>query len=189
MVQDALGHLWKPIGRTSWYPSIIGTSALISAAWGYFVWQGVKDPLGGINSLWPLFGIANQLLAIVALCVATTIIVKMGRARYAAVTLTPLLWLVSVTFSASYYKVFDGNPRVGFLAHAQQLASAASGGAMARLIFNDRLDATVTCVLVVMVAVVVIESALEWSRVLRGQKEARVRETPFVATRFAEEQG
>jgi carbon starvation protein len=189
MVQDALGHLWKPIGQTSWYPSIIGTSALISAAWGYFVWQGVKDPLGGINSLWPLFGIANQLLAIVALCVATTIIVKMGRARYAAVTLTPLLWLVSVTFSASYYKVFEGNPRVGFLAHARQLASGASGGATARLIFNDRLDAAVTCVLVVMVAVVVIESALEWSRVLSGKKEARVRETPFVATRFAEEQG
>ena len=124
MLQDALGHVWKPMGRTSWYPSILVTSAMIVAAWGYFLWQGVKDPLGGINSLWPLFGIANQLLGIVALCVATTIIIKMQRARYAAVTIAPLAALVLVTFTASWHKVFDPNPRIGFLAHARQLGGS-----------------------------------------------------------------
>ena len=192
MVQDALGHVWKPLGRTSWYPSILANSALIVAAWGYFLWQGVKDPLGGINSLWPLFGISNQLLATVALCVATTIIIKMGRPKYAAVTLVPLAWLVAVTFSASYYKIFDPNPRIGFLAHARLLASGANAAAptTARLIFNDRLDALVTGVLIALIAAILVESATEWIRVLAGRKQPVLRESPFVATRFAaEEQG
>src|SRR4030095_234424 len=160
MLQDALGHIWKPLGRTGWYPSILSTSALIVLAWGYFLWQGGKDPLGGINSLWPLFGIANQSLATVALCVATTIIVKMGRARYALVTLAPLSWLVAGTFTASYHKVFDPNPPMGFLSHAQQLASGVAGPTTARLIFNDRLDAVVTGVMIAMVGVVVGASAM-----------------------------
>src|SRR5215472_780156 len=143
MIQDALGHIYKPLGRTSWYPSILSTSALIVAAWGYFLWQGVKDPLGGINSLWPLFGIANQLLATVALCVATTIIIKMHRAKYAAVTLVPLAWLVAVTFTASYQKIFHSNPRIGFLADGQRLAGGPAAADLARRIFNDRLDAAV----------------------------------------------
>jgi carbon starvation protein len=186
MVQDALGHIWKPLGRTSWYPSILATSAVMVAAWGYFLWQGVKDPLGGINSLWPLFGISNQLLATVALCVATTIIIKKGKVRYCAVTLVPLAWLVLVTFSASYHKIFNADPRIGFLAHARQLAAA---GGNARLIFNDRTDALVTGVLIVMVAVVLVESGIEWIRVLSGRKQATVKESPFVMTRLAEEQG
>jgi carbon starvation protein len=192
MLQDALGHIWKPLGRTSWYPSILTTSALIVAAWGYFLWQGVKDPLGGINSLWPLFGISNQLLATVALCVATTIIIKMGRARYMAVTLIPLAWLVSVTFTASYHKIFDANPRIGFLAHAAQLSAKAAGSPtseVSHLILNDRLDAAVTGVLVVMVALILIESVTLWTKVLTGRREAHTRETPFVMTRWVEEQG
>ena len=188
MIQDALGHIYKPLGRTSWYPSILATSALIVAAWGYFLWQGVKDPLGGIDSLWPLFGIANQLLATVALCVATTIIIKLHRARYAAVTLIPLIWLVAVTFTASWHKVFDPNPGIGFLAQARALASAPATAATARLIFNNRLDAAVTAVLVLMVAMVLIESARKWTAVLTGREEARVKESPFVMTRLAEEE-
>lgn len=187
MIQDALGHIYKPLGRTSWYPSIILTSALIVGAWGYFLWQGVKDPLGGINSLWPLFGIANQLLATVALCVATTIIIKMHRAKYAAVTLIPLLWLVLVTFTASWHKVFDPNPRIGFLAQANTLAAGAANSSSARLVFNNRLDAAVTGLLVVMVALVLIESARQWTGILTGRREAIIREAPFTMTRLAQE--
>src|SRR5213593_594941 len=150
MIQDALGHIWKPLGRASWYPSILSTSALVVAAWGFFLWQGVKDPVGGINSLWPLFGISNQLLATVALCVATTIIIKMGKARYALVTLLPLGWLVSVTFTAAWQKIFDPHPRIGFLAHARNLAASAPTHEASRLIFNDRLDAIVTGFLLIM---------------------------------------
>jgi len=189
MVQDALGHVYAPLGRTSWYPSILSTSALIVGAWGYFLWQGVKDPLGGINSLWPLFGIANQLLATVALCVATTIIIKMHRAKYAAVTLVPLAWLVAVTFTASWYKMFDSNPRVGFLAQARVLAAGPATSATSRLIFNNRLDAAVTGILVVMVTLVLVESLRQWIGILSGTREARVKESPFVQTRLLEEQG
>jgi carbon starvation protein len=191
MIQDALGHVYEPLGRTSWYPSILATSALIVASWGYFLWQGVKDPLGGINSLWPLFGISNQLLATVALCVATTIIVKMHRARYAAVTLGPLAWLVAVTFTASWHKMFDPDPRVGFLAQARGLAAGPTplSSATVRVIFNNRLDAAVTGVLVVMVTLVLVESVRQWIGILSGAREARVREAPFVRTRLVEERG
>jgi carbon starvation protein len=188
MVQDALGHVYEPLGRTSWYPSILGTSALMVGAWGYFLWQGVKDPLGGINSLWPLFGISNQLLATVALCVATTIIIKMHRAKYAAVTLAPLTWLLAVTFTASWHKMFDPNPRVGFLARAQALAAAPATSVTSRLIFNNRLDAAVTGILLIMVTLVLVESIRQWIGILSGVSEARVEESPFVRTRFVEEQ-
>ena len=185
MFQEALGHVWRPLGRTSWYPSVLFNSGLIVGAWGYFLWQGVRDPLGGINSLWPLFGTANQLLATVALCVATTILMKMGRARYSPVTLVPLGWLVAVTFTASWQKIFDPNPRIGFLAHARQLAAVpVRAPETARLIFNDRLDAAVTAALVVLVLLIVLQSGLEWLRVLSGRKLARVHEAPFIPTRF-----
>ena len=160
-----------------------------------FSLQGIKDPLGGINSLWPLFGICNQLLATVALCVATTIIVKVGcrkldgvrtgRVRYVFITLIPLCWLVAVTFTASWHKVLDPNPRIGFLAHARQLAAT---GANPRLIFNDRLDAAVTGVLVVMVATILIESGMVCLRIISGSRSAETKESPFVMTRLALEE-
>jgi carbon starvation protein len=193
MLQEALGHLWEPLGRTSWYPSILTSSALIVGAWGYFLWQGVHDPVGGINSLWPLFGIANQLLAIVAFCVATTIIIKMNKARFAFVTIVPLCWLVAVTFTASYQKMFSSNPRIGFLTHVQTLVqqlnstpapAAAQAHQLAQLIFNDRFDALVNGILVLLVALIVASSAWEWLRVLSGRTAAEVKEAPFVPTRL-----
>jgi carbon starvation protein len=168
---------------------VVVTSAAVVGAWGYFLWQGVKDPLGGINSMWPLFGISNQLLAAVALCVATTILIKMGRARYAFVSLAPLIVLVAVTFGAAWEKVLNPKPQIGFLAHARQLATGNSTGQTSQLIFNDRLDAAITTVLVSLVALVVLQSVIEWWRVLSGSKTPVVREAPFVLSDFAEERG
>ncbi len=189
MIQDALGNLWEPIGRTSWYPSILATSTLIVGAWGFFLWQGVRDPLGGINSLWPLFGIANQLLATVALCVATSIIIKTRKVRFAPVTLLPLVWLIAVTFTASWHKIFDLNPRIGFLAHARVLSALPTSYETSRLIFNDRLDAAVTAILMILVALILVESVLLWIGIVTGKRTANIKEAPFVPTRFAEEQG
>jgi carbon starvation protein len=184
MLQELAGHVWRPLGRTSWYPSIVLSSALVVAGWGYFLYQGVVDPLGGINSLWPLFGISNQLLAAVALCVGTTIIIKMGKARYAWVTLGPLVWLVTVTLTAGWQKVFAANPRLGFLAHARQVLEAGAPDA-ARLAFNDRLDAGLALVFMAVAVLVIVASAREWWLVLSGRKPARVHEAPFVESALA----
>ena len=184
MLQELGGHVWKPMGRTSWYPSIILTSALVVAGWGYFLYQGVVDPLGGINSLWPLFGIANQLLAAVALCVGTTILIKMGRARFAWVTLLPLAWLASATLTAGWQKVFAGDPRLGFLAHARSLAGSTNPNA-ARMIFNDRLDAALALAFMAVVLVVVAASAREWWLVVSRRKAPIVHEASFVETEYA----
>jgi carbon starvation protein len=184
MLQELVGYLWKPFGRTSWYPSIVISSAVIVAGWGYFLYQGVVDPLGGINSLWPLFGIANQLLAAVALCVGTTILIKLGKQRYAWVTLLPLAWLAAVTLTAGWQKVFASDPRLGFLAHAQATATAASPDA-ARLIFNDRLDAALALAFMAVVVVVIAASAREWWLVLSRRKAATVNEAPYVQSAYA----
>ena len=194
MVQELLGRVWKPLGRTGWYPSILATSALIVGAWGYFLWQGVRDPLGGINSLWPLFGISNQLLATVALVVATTILIKMGRLPWVWVTLAPAAWLVAVTMTASYQKIFHPNPRIGFLAQARLLGEQIATGAVPldriaetqRLVFNNRLDAAVTGALAAMVLVLVLEAIEEWYGILRGGRETKLHEAPYVASRWAE---
>src|SRR5262249_50046473 len=150
-----------------------------AAGWGYFLYQGVVDPLGGINSLWPLFGISNQLLAAVALCVATTILLKMGRLRYIWVTLAPLAWLITVTMTAGYPKGVSTDPRLGFFAHAASLAHAADLNA-ARLIINDRLNAVVALFFMAVVAMLVVTSAREWWLVLSRRKPALIHETPFV---------
>jgi len=181
MLQEIVGHVWPKFGQTSWLPSVVLASGLVCAGWGFFLYQGVVDPLGGINSLWPLFGISNQLLAAVALCVATTILIKMGRQRYAWVTLGPLAWLITVTMTAGYQKVFSTDPKLGFLAHAASLAQSADPNA-ARMIFNDRLDAAIALFFVAVVAMLVFTSAREWWLVLSRRKPAVVHEAPFVPT-------
>jgi carbon starvation protein len=190
MLQEVVGHLWEPLGRTSWYPSTILASAAVVAGWGYFLVQGVMDPLGGINSLWPLFGISNQLLAAVALCVGTTILIKGGKGRYAWVTLVPLAWVLLVTLTAGWQKVFADDPRLGFLAHAAVTADQIATGAMdpargARLIFNERLDAVLAITFMVVTVLVVAASAREWVLVLTRRKPATVKEAPFVETAYA----
>ena len=194
MVQELGGRVWKPLGRTGWMPGILLSSAIIVGLWGYFLYQGVVDPLGGINSLWPLFGIANQLLAAVALVVATTILLKMKRLRWIWVTLAPMAWLVAVTMTASYQKIFDANPNLGFLSKASALAAQIAAGQIPaakiaethRLIFNQRLDAAVTGVLALMILVLLVEALAQWYAILSGRSEAVLHEAPYVATKWAE---
>jgi carbon starvation protein len=193
MVQELGGRVWKPFGRMGWMPAILLSSAIIVGAWGYFLYQGVVDPLGGINSLWPLFGISNQLLATVALVVATTILLKMKRLRWIWVTLAPTVWLVAVTMTASYQKIFDQNPALGFLANAKELAARIAAGQIPaakiaevqRLIFNQRLDAVVTGVLALMILVLIAEALVQWYAILSGRREAVLHEAPYVETRWA----
>ena len=184
MLQEVVGHVWPRFGETSWYPSVLLASAGVVAGWGYFLYQGVVDPLGGINSLWPLFGISNQLLAAVALCVGTTILIKMGRARYGWVTLVPLAWLVTVTITAGWQKVFSPDPRLGFLAHAASLAGSANPDAP-RLVFNDHVNAFVAVLFMAIVAVLILTSLREWWLVLSKRKAAVVNEAAYVETGYA----
>jgi carbon starvation protein len=192
MVQELGGRVWKPFGRTGWWPGILISSGLIVAAWGYFLYQGVVDPLGGINSLWPLFGIANQLLAAVALVVATTVLLKMGKLRLVWLTLIPTAWLITVTMTASYQKIFDPSPRLGFLAYAKALAAQIAAGKIPaakiadtqRVIFNQRLDAVVTAILAAMVLVLIVEALVQWYRILIVRTNVQLHETPYVATRW-----
>ena len=187
IVQDLLGAVYAPFRDTRSSVGGILATALFVSAWGWFLYQGVVDPLGGINSLWPIFGIANQLLAVLALALGTTVLIKMGRARYTWVTLLPLAWLVSVTATAGLMKIFSPAP-VGFLALARGLeAKIAAGGSGAELkawsaqLFNNRVDAAITAVFLVLVTVVVIANARVWWQLLAGKRAAQLREEPYMA--------
>lgn len=187
ILQDLLGNFHPQLGKTNWMPGVVGASVAVVGAWGYFLYQGVLDPLGRINSLWPLFGISNQLLATIALCVATTVLVKMHRARYMWVTCVPLAWLVLVNYTPAWQKMFSDSPKIGFLAHAESLRQSTSAAARTQ-IFNDRLDAALCGLFLVLVTVVLVDSIRLWISILRDPQPARTTETPFVLSRLQAEE-
>ena len=165
MLQDLIGVAVPAFKDTaSWGPSIVATGLCV-AAWGFFLYQGVTDPLGGVNTLWPLFGISNQMLAAIALTLCTVVIFKMKRERYALVTIVPTLWLVACTLTAGLQKVFSADPRVGFLAHAERYATALAEGRvlapaktadqMRQIVLNDRIDAVLALVFVGVVVAII----------------------------------
>ena len=187
LLQDLLGNVWRPFGNTrSWSANFLA-SVLLVAAWGWFLYQGVIDPLGGINSLWPLFGLANQLLSVVALCLGTTLLIKMQKAKYLFVTLVPLCFMCAVTFSAGYLKIFSVDPKLGFLTGAQSLTEQAAALAdpykAAELIRQAsvwRFDALVAALFLVLVLLIVLGSAIHWWQLVRGTRPVVLRESEFV---------
>jgi carbon starvation protein len=194
MLQDMLGHFWKPLARTSWYPSVILSSGLVVAAWGYFLYVGVIDPYGGINILWPLFGIANQMLAGIALAISTAIFLKTGRARFAWVTAAPLAWIALVTTTAAWQKLTSDNPMIGFLSGASNLAAKLAAGALTpdkaaiagRLIFNQRLDAFLTAFFLCVLWAVILDMLNVAWKVGSGAPLRPSPEAPYQRSRFIE---
>ena len=192
MLQDMLGNIWPKMGQTSWMPSVMLTSGLVVAGWGYFLYIGVIDPNGGVNILWPLFGIANQMLAAIALCVATGILVKSGKFKVAWITGLPLVWLLTVTTSAAWQKIFSDDIRVGFFAAANDLAAKLAAGVLPlekaavapKLIFNQQLDAYLTMFLVVLLWVVVLDMLYVLYRYFSKQPLMPLTEVPYQPTRL-----
>jgi carbon starvation protein len=193
LLQDLLGNVWRPFGNTQSWASNIFASVLLVGAWGWFLYQGVIDPLGGINSLWPLFGLANQLLAVIALCLGTTVIIKMGKARYAFVTIGPLLFMCAVTFSAAYYKIWSADPKLGFLSGANLLvensraiADPIKSSEMLRQASIWRFDAGVALTFVALVFLIAVGSAWQWWQLLTGARRPVLHESEFVPLTNAE---
>lgn len=190
MLQDMLGNIWKPLGRTSWYPSILLTSAIVVSSWGYFLYIGVIDPNGGVNILWPLFGISNQILSAIALCVATGILIKSNKLKYAWVTAVPLIWLITVTSNAAWEKLASPDVRIGFLAAANDLERKLALGILSpesmasapHMIFNQRLDAILILFFVFMLWLIVFEMLRVCIRHAQGKWVPPLSETPYQRT-------
>jgi len=195
MLQDMLGNVWPKLGETSWMPSVILTSGAVVAAWGYFLYIGVIDPNGGVNILWPLFGIANQMLAAIALCVATGILVKSGKLKHAWITGLPLVWLLTVTTTAAYYKIMSTDVRVGFFAAANDMAAKLAAGVLPpekaavapQLIFNQQLDAWLTLFFVTLLWVIVFDMLRVCCRHLAGKPVPPLSESPHMPSRLVED--
>ncbi|WUM96341.1 carbon starvation protein A [Streptomyces sp. NBC_00322] len=194
MLQDMLGNVYKPIGRVNWKPGIWIASALVVTAWGYFLYTGATDPLGGINQLFPLFGIANQLLAAVALTVCTTVLVKSGRLRWAWVTAVPLAWVVAVTFTAGWQKIFSDDSRVGFFAQRHKYADGIDAGTvlppaktmddMHTVVTNSTVDGVLIAVFILLVVTVIANAAVVCARALRSPAQLPTTEAPYVASQL-----
>ena len=189
-----LGNIWPKFGQTSWMPSVFLTSGLVVAGWGYFLYIGVIDPNGGVNILWPLFGIANQMLAAIALCVATGILVKSAKAKYAWITGLPLVWLVIVTSVAAWQKIFSDDIRIGFFAAANDLALKLETSRLTlekavvapKLIFNQQLDAYLTMFFVVVLWVVIIDMLYVTYKYLAGKPVLPITEVAREPSRLLE---
>jgi carbon starvation protein len=187
LLQDLLGNVWRPLGNTRAWSANFLASVLLVAGWGWFLYQGVIDPLGGINTLWPLFGLANQLLSVIALCLGTTLLIKMQKTRYIFITLGPLLFMTAVTFSAGLMKIFSPDPRLGFLSGADRLITQAQSmndpikaAELARQASVWRFDAVMAGCFLVLVSLIVICSAVQWWQLVRGREPATLHESEFV---------
>src|SRR5215213_1126000 len=195
MLQDTLGNVVKPFANVSWKPGLWISSAVVVAAWGWFLYGGVTNPLGGINQLFPLFGIANQLLAAVALTVGTTLLIKAGKLRWAWVTGLPLAWDATVTLTASYQKVFSDDPKIGFFAQRDQFQDALDAGEvlppatsvddMHTVVTNSTVDGVLAALFAVLIVIVILDAARIWVRVIRSGRPAPTTETPFVQSRIS----
>jgi carbon starvation protein CstA len=195
MIQDMMGHLWRPLGNTEFLPANLFATGLCVALWGYFLYQGVVDPLGGINTLWPLFGIGNQMLAGIALLLCTVVLMKMKRERYVWVTLVPTAWLLVTTLVAGWQKIFDPKPAVGFIAQGRRFAEAAASGTllapaksvaeMQRVAFNNYLDAAVCGFFVILVVAMCVYAVMISLRALRATQPT-ANETPLEGAAYAD---
>ena len=195
MLQDMLGNIWPKMGETSWAPSVIFTSALVVSGWGYFLYIGVIDPNGGVNILWPLFGIANQMLAAIALCVGTGILVKSGKIKYAWVTGLPLVWLITITSTAAWQKITSDDIRIGFFSaatdHSDKLAAGVLPPAKAaiapQLIFNLHLDGWLTLFFVSLLWLIIFDMLRVCLRFLTGKPVLPSTESKHIPSRLVEE--
>ena len=195
MLQDILGNFWPKMGETSWIPSVVLTSAVVVSCWGYFLYIGVIDPNGGVNILWPLFGIANQMLAAIALCVATGILIKSGKLKFAWVTGFPLAWLVIITTTAAWEKITSPDIRIGFFSAANDLAEKLASGSLPpakasiapQLIFNLHLDAWLTLFFVGLLWLIIFDMLRVCSRYLSGKPVLPLTESAHIPSRLVED--